>query len=247
MKISRYISIEDRRLSTLERRFRREIYKAILSQVKYYLKNGFLGDHLYGTLTELYRPVLDFYLKQQWDILNKDNLEKQNEFFIDSWGEWINDYLLRAIRERAFMIDGVTDGLIKKIFASAQRGEVVESITDMVMAQFEGSVGRRRARTIARTEVGEAVNVAKAHSSDIWEQQTGMKQGKLWIHRGAKVPRDWHVALDNGIPIPKEQPWIVTDPNTGVTDEMMYPHDHRASPENVINCGCMVIYTRLQN
>lgn len=62
----------------------------------------------------------------------------------------------------------------------------------------------------------------------------------MWIHRGAKHPRDWHVAMDNGKAIPKIQPFKVSKPSTGGTEDMARPHD--GSPENTINCGCEVIY-----
>ena len=50
--------------------------------------------------------------------------------------------------------------------------------------------------------------------------------------------------MDNGRQIPKKSKFIVTNPDTGKSEEMDYPHDPTASAENVINCGCQVMYVR---
>ena len=255
MKLRRLAAMEDRRISAYERKYTSIIHKAIKKQVENYIKNGFISNDIEEALNDLYSTVMPDYLKRQWDILEKNNVTK-SEFFVDSWKKWVTDYIIMNLRSRAANIDDTT----KKWIRDAERagaedipellvgdlsfGENRMAIAEHLRELTNGAFGFKRAKMIARTEMGEAVNIAKTKSSDDWSLNTGMKQGKLWIHRGAKDPRSWHMALDNGQAIPKEDYWTVTNPNTGESDRMRHPHDPGSSAGNVVNCGCTIIYTR---
>ena len=149
----------------------------------------------------------------------------------DTTKKWIRDAQAKEVERR--LAEGIAAGSEIEVLQSA-----IQHVTD-------GKIGRNRAKVIARTELGEAVNDAKKKASDDWSDETGARQGKLWVHRGAPDPRSWHLALDTGVPIPKEQMFIVANPDTGVTDYMDRPHDVGASAENVVNCGCTVIFVRM--
>lgn len=255
MRLRRLAAIEDRRITTYERRYAAMLSKAIKAQGEHYIKYGYISNNVEGVLVDLYRSVLPDFLQRQWSVLTKGELTKSEDFFINTWDAWVKSYISTNLNVRAASIDDTTKKWIRDavdagaqdiisdvvggISAGSQQGVIAERIRRVTSGRF----GKYRAKMIARTEMGEAVNIAKTKSSNDWSEQTGQRQGKLWIHRGAHSPRDWHVALDDGIAIPKEDYWTVTAP-TGESDRMMHPHDTRASAANVVNCGCTVIYTR---
>lgn len=246
MKLRRLIQIEDRRQAAYERRFAGKIFKALKQQAEDFIETGDIKPRMNVVFDELYDTVMRDYLSRQWEQLDR-NIEKRRRFFIDSWERWLVQFKMEQLTMKVVGIDETTrDMLRKEVLRGAEAGEEMIEIGKRIREVMGGKAGKARARMIARTEVGQAVNYAKTKSSDDWQAETGMQLGKLWIHRGAKDPRDWHMALDNGRPIPKDKPFVVSVPETGITDLMMYPHDPSASAENVINCGCQVIYIRME-
>lgn len=254
MNLRRLIQIESRRLDVLERRWAGRIRAALRKQGEHYLKHGYLSDEVFEVLSEMYKNVSTDYLKLQYSWLEQ-NIKKDERFFI-GWNLWTAEQIAGKLRKAADEIDNTTKkwirdaetrGVEEQLAQGITEGRTQSVIRDAVTHVTDGRIGRNRAKTIARTELGQAVNDAKAKSSEDWSKETGARQGKLWIHRGAPDPRSWHVALDTGVAIPKEQPFIVANPETGITDYMEHPHDIRASAENVVNCGCTVIYTRWEN
>jgi len=254
MNLRRLIQIENRRISILERRWAGRLRTALRKQGKNYLKDGELGDGIFEALSEMYKIVSSNYLKEQYSWLQKD-VQKMSRFFM-GWELWTAEQIASKLRVAADDIDNTTKKWIRdaeakeverRLAEGIAAGSEVEVLQSAIQHVTDGKIGRSRAKVIARTELGQAVNDAKQKASDDWSDETGARQGKLWVHRGSKDPRSWHLALDTGVPIPKEQPFIVANPDTGVTDYMDRPHDVGASAENVVNCGCTVIFTRWEN
>lgn len=247
MKLQRLIQIETRRQTAYERLFAREILKAFKKNAESWIKYQFVDNSVGVALERLYYKTMVDYLSRQWEQLEKNAAQKKERFFMSTWSFWIENYILTTLVNKVVGIDETTrEQLVAETIESNKIGETREEFSKRIQAVMGGAAGKKRARVIARTEAGNAINIAKAKSAEDWAAQTDIPIGKLWIHRGAKDPRDWHIALDTGIEIPKDEPFIVTDPNTGITDRMMYPHDPSASAGNVINCGCQVIYVRLK-
>lgn len=253
MKLKRLIQIDSRRISILERRWAGRVRTALKKQGQNYLKTGELGDEMFEALSEMYKSVSSTYLKEQYSWLERD-IKKMSRFFM-GWELWTAEQIASKLKVAADNINDTTkkwirDAETKLVEAQLAQGIVAgatrRTLSKAIEHVTDGKIGRNRAKVIARTELGQAVNDAKQKASDDWSNETGTRQGKLWVHRGSKDPRSWHLALDTGVPIPKEQPFIVANPDTGVTDYMDRPHDASASAENVVNCGCTVIYTRLE-
>ena len=247
MKRSNYRIIaarDDRKTLAFEKKYAKRIRQALLKQVDSYFDSGGLSNHMYEVISDLYREMLTYWMPLEWKRLTNDEVSMKGKtgFFLEMWARYINEYILTHIAAKVVGIDNTTRQMIKdKIADGTIRGFEFEIIRDTIMTAF---INSKRAMTIARTEVGQAVNEAKKKSSDDWEEETGQPLSKIWIHRGAKDPRDWHLAMDNGRQIPKKSKFIVTNPDTGKSEEMDYPHDPTASAENVINCGCQVMYVR---
>lgn len=246
MKLRRLIQIESNRQRAYENKFARSIRKALIAQAEHYLDHGYISNDMQVTINELYETIMPDYLSRQWEQLERNDLQKKERFFLDSWRRWIAEYTITSLATKVTNIDKTTqEEISRQTLAGATAGETTQEIQERIIKVFNGKATKARARMIARTEVGEAVNLAKTKSAQDWGLQTDEELGKLWVHRGAKDPRDWHMTLDTGVPIPINDTWTVTNPNTGETDLMQHPHDSTASAGNVINCGCQVIYTRL--
>ena len=247
MRFARYIQIETRRQATYERLFAREVLNAFKKNAESWINYQVVGSALGEALESLYRETMTDYLSRQWEQLDGNVVQKKKRFFMPEWSYWIENYILTTLVNKVVGIDETTrEQLVAETIESTRIGETREEFSKRIQLVMGGAAGKKRARVIARTEAGNAINIAKTKSAEDWAAQTDLPIGKLWIHRGAKDPRDWHIALDTGVAIPKDEPFIVTDPNTGITDRMMYPHDPSASAGNVINCGCQVVYVRLK-
>lgn len=242
LNLKRYILRSDRKLKAYEKRYTKIIAKALREQAEHAAKNNFeLIDNLTPIIERLYTKVgVDVYMSQ-YRLLN-DTIEKS--IFLNTFKVWLKSYLQAEIGERVRNINRTTLDKIKRVIEMGFESRLTFEMTIDELMRI-GAFSRERARMITRTEIGNINNEAKDRSSEDWRKETGNELYKIWIHRGAKKPRDWHVALDNGKAIPKEQPFIVSAP-TGTTDSMQRPHDRSASPENVINCGCEVLYISKQ-
>ena len=259
MNYRRLAQIEYRRAAAYERKYARQIRTAIREQAEHFINTGDISNALLPVIEQMYDEILRDFLTRQYEQLERDNvtvkrrkhqpiMTKRERFFNQAWNRWIQEYTITTLLTKVVAIDNTTREILRAVTAEGtSRGLEFDVISEAIRDRTSGRISMRRARTIARTEVGEAINAAKTKSSDDWAAETGMEQGKLWIHRGAADPRDWHQALDDGIPIRKEEHWTVTNPNTSETDYMQYPHDPEASAGNVINCSCQVIYTRWQD
>lgn len=241
MNFRRMAQIEDRIIASYEKRYAKAIRRALIEQSEHFLKHGDINNALYPVISELYDEVMTFFLQRQWKQLEGETVKAG--FFLSEWLIWIQVFKDANLAKEVADIGDTTRERLRHILERA----TAEGLEFEVIAQRiknGGIASVKRALMIARTETANAVNISKTKSADDWERDSGREIGKIWIHRGAKDPRDWHLSLDNGTMIRKEETWSVTDPNTGKTDHMKHPHDLNASAGNVINCGCQVLYKR---
>ena len=244
MNLRRVAHIESRLQSSFERRYAGRILAALKKQGESYLSNGYISNDMYRVIEQMYDDMIRFWMPRQYRQLERSTV-KAVDFFLPKWFQFMQELKITELVTRVEGIDETTEKTLRDIVTEgATKGWTRGMIADKIVKATSGKIGNIRSRTISRTELGQVINTAKSRSAEDWKEETGNKLGKLWIHRGAKDPRDWHMYLDNSIAIPENSRWQVTDPNTGITDNMMYPHDPSASAGNVINCGCQVIYVR---
>lgn len=62
------------------------------------------------------------------------------------------------------------------------------------------------------------------------------RQTKIWVSMRDSRVRDTHVDLDDGTPIPVDQPFTTSN-----GDQLYYPGDTSAPPSEWINCRCVLI------
>ena len=236
--IKRYIFRSDRLLKAYEKKYKKLLYQALQEQAKHAFEHNFeIIDTLTPVIEQLYNEVGLRMYEYQYRLL-EDTTEKS--IFLNTFEVWLKGYLSAIIGGRVRNINDTTRLSLKKIIEEGFVGRTQFELTAEKLQQIY-AFSAKRAMMITRTEIGNINNEAKDRSSEDWKRESGNELYKIWIHRGAKDPRDWHVAMDNGKAIPKEQAFIVSNPN-GETDNMSRPHDETASAGNTINCGCEVIY-----
>lgn len=115
--------------------------------------------------------------------------------------------------------------------------EYIENITeDIIDTTFrhlddEYFLSERRAVLIAQNEANTVMNGA-----DFFNAKKSGKTHKQWIAERDDKTREWHLLID-GTFIPIDEKFKVGG------EEMRFPHDPTASPENLVNCRCTCKYS----
>jgi hypothetical protein len=189
---------------------------------------------------KFYQKVFVDSAKKEFDRIRQDNQEKAyvpNDFFLNTWREWIKDWVLQNL---GTLISGVNDTTLKQIQEiladGIEKGLNPFQLERLLLKQIPNVA---RARAIARTESTRAYNEGKKKSADDWAKQTGTSLWKIWIHGGAKEPRFQHI-LAQDKPIRADQPFVFT--TKGVEVFMDKPGDIKGGAAQTVNCSCVVVY-----
>jgi hypothetical protein len=187
-----------------------------------------------------YQKVFVDSAKKEFDRIRQDNKEKAfvpSDFFLNTWREWIKDWVLQNLGN---LITGVNDNTLEQI--QKILGEGIEQGLNPFQLErllLQEIPNIARARAIARTESTRAYNEGKKRSADDWAKQTGTQLWKLWIHGGAREPRFQHIQAQDK-PIRADQPFVFT--NKGVEVFMDKPGDQKGGAAQTVNCSCVVVY-----
>jgi hypothetical protein len=189
---------------------------------------------------KFYQTVFVESAKQEFNRIRQDNREKAyvpDDFFLNTWREWIKDWVLQNLGN---LITGVNDNTLEQI--QKILGEGIEQglnpfqLEKLLLEQIPNIA---RARAIARTESTRAYNEGKKRSAEDWAKQTGTTLWKLWIHGGSREPRFQHIQAQDK-PIRADQPFVFT--TKGVEVFMDKPGDQKGGAAQTINCSCVVVY-----
>lgn len=194
------------------------------------------------------KAYIDFYTvvfvesaTKEFNRIRQDNREKAfvpDDFFLNTWKEWIKDWVLQNLSQLIFDVNTNTDNKIKQIIAEGlEAGLNPFQIERLLLEQIPDP---KRARAIARTESTRAFNEGKKKSAQDWANQTGTNLWKIWIHGGAKEPRLQHIQAQNK-PIPANGFFDFITPK-GEVVLMDKPGDINGGPSQTINCSCVVVY-----
>ncbi len=122
--------------------------------------------------------------------------------------------------------------LANQIAAGIEAGETASKVSDRVRKEF--NLAATRANTIARTEIGRAVEEGRAHG----RHQAGTPL-KSWLWSRKETGRPWHMDTEAQTlkePVANDEDFTVAQ--TGNT----CPHPRATNdPEDDINCGCTTI------
>ncbi|MVZ65032.1 hypothetical protein GQF61_04155 [Sphingobacterium sp. DK4209] len=246
LQLRRYARAEDRKLKAYEKKYAKAILRVLNHQLDEAIRNLesgaiFLDVTMNDVLSNLYKEVGVDLANSQYDALTSFKT-KANEFFLNTWLDFMTNYILSSMAGR---VTGINDTTRKKIQETIAIGFNLGLETEQIAQFLRERVGQfnvYRSIMIARTEIAEAANIAKDRSSEDWERETGENLYKVWIHRYAKEPRTFHEEQDNGKAIPKSDKFQVRNPKTGGIDEMSRPHDPAGGAIQNVQCSCCVVY-----
>lgn len=248
-QLKRFIFKLERKLVRAEKALSAKLYKEFQRQLKEIVRgDGEFQSNTLEILMDTYLEVGVDFAEKQFNALVSGNYSKANDFFLEYWKEWIENFVSLRLAEKVKNMDAWTSERYTDIKAQIKRVVAESGISvseDYVASELtkklgSGVLSKSRAKTIARTEVAGIANEAKAKSAESWKTETGIKQFKMWVHRASSDPRENHAYLD-GLIIPVEEKFQVVAEN-GLVDYMDFPHDPTASAANVVNCNCQVIY-----
>lgn len=190
---------------------------------------------------DFYQTVFVDSAKKEFNRIRQDNREKAfvpDDFFLNTWREWIKDWVLQNLSQLIFDVNTNTDNKIKQIIAEGvEAGLNPFQIERLLLEQIPDP---KRARAIARTESTRAFNEGKKKSAQDWANQTGTNLWKIWIHGGAKEPRFQHIQAQNK-PIPANSFFEFISPKVGIV-QMDKPGDINGGAAQTVNCSCVVVY-----
>jgi hypothetical protein len=166
------------------------------------------------------------------DVYVEHKKDDTEEAVLGTWESRVND----RIQSDAFKdkIVGVNDTTQKDVRATiadgVEQGKGHYEIGKDVDAKLEGS-WPGRGETISRTEAGSAMNRATledgmAAAPDLWKKWSATMVNTRAAHQDA----------DADDPVPQDEPFVVDG------EELDCPGDESGSPENIINCGCCVLF-----
>lgn len=148
-----------------------------------------------------------------------------------SWLVRVSDWVQRFARERARQIARESQRIVTKAIADAAAlGEGQEGGKKRILEKLSGSIGRSRARTIARTEIGAAQNMALSEAA----QASGIEYELTWCAAEDERTRPSHVAADGQTT--KEGDGFDVGGST-----LSRPGDPRGPAAEVINCRCTLL------
>ena len=238
INFKRLVARNNRLILAYEKKYAKQIGTALQKQLRNYIKTGILSDEITPVLTDMYMKVGERFYLNQYKLLSDVS---QKNLFIDAFKIWWTNYVGSILAEKVTRINDTTLGKLQTALGGLiPQSLEFEEMASSLMKDFDFSI--QRAMMISRTEVGNSMNEAKFKGKDDIKEELGEEIWKIWIHRGSKNPRDWHVRLDDGKAIHEDDVWRVEVPSSGMTEAMSRPHDPEASAENVINCGCEVMY-----
>lgn len=184
---------------------------------KNYLK---AGSYFFSLVADQLRNKKGMERKEDEDIVRRS--------FIRSFDQWLKIYAA----EQVVKINRTSKDLLKKIISKGVSDgkayyEISRDIREVV-----GDSNFRRAMTIARTEIHTATNKATFESVS----EFGVKiESKEWSSILDDRTRISHIEA-NGEVVPNDEFFMKTG------EPLMYPGDPSGSPENIINCRCVVLY-----
>jgi hypothetical protein len=190
---------------------------------------------------DFYQAVFVDAAKKEFNRIRQDNKEKvftPDDFFLNTWKEWIKDWVLANLGGLIVDVTETTTKKVQEILSQAiTDGLNPFQIEKLLLEQIPDL---KRARAIARTESTRAFNEGKKKSAQDWSNQTGTTLWKIWIHGGVREPRIQHIQAQN-------KPVVATGffqfTNKDLTIVLMdKPGDIAGGAEQTINCSCIVVY-----
>lgn len=142
--------------------------------------------------------------------------------------DWIRRNAARFVQG---VLDRTKSRIRKIVLAGDEEGVGTLEIARNIREAIGGSMGRRRAETIARTET----HTAASYGSQQAAEESGVDLVKEWAAAEDSRTRPDHMDADGQV-VAMDEPFIVGG------EALDFPGDPMGSPEQTINCRCTVLY-----
>lgn len=233
-----------------ERKYQRLVRRALLEQVRTVLEwndyDGYADRVDRAVSEEPIRTVLDKLYLDTGSYFARRQTERLTKGQDDVWEEEVRRFVRTKVGDRITWITEETGRLLKEMirasveYYSALIGSGTSTLTDAIQDDIRkeyGEIARWRAMRIAQTETMTAQNLGSRLAAEQW----GIDLTKSWMVSGVNTRDSHYQAQADNQQIPMDQPFIVS----GVACEQ--PGDPSLPAEEVINCGCYVVYEPVKN
>lgn len=147
-----------------------------------------------------------------------------------------SEFLTQNGMKKANAIAGTAAADVQRLMRAAIEAEEPEAVVIRRGLRARG-LTPYRADTIARTEIGLAAAYAMKRYIAERERDLGLKNmTKQWVPVSDDRTREAHTEMEGSAPIANSERFFVGG------EWMDGPKDPSASPENVINCRCQLVY-----
>lgn len=149
---------------------------------------------------------------------------------------FIEEYINNQVGSRIQIMESTTINAIREAIRKGVEEDLgPRAIAGRIRERVGGSMGRRRAITIARTET----HSAASYANHAVAKESGVQLKKRWVSTNDDRTRQHHREM-NGTEVGMDEDFIV--PYKGANYKMGYAGDPRGGPANVINCRCVIVY-----
>lgn len=194
-------------------------------------------------LKDLYQTVGDRFSQRTANVLKRIGINAQG-LSSTTWTQAVEEHFERHAKQKILTIRDTTQDQVRKLVNETVEEGIKEGlgtakIGDNIVKKLRGkewtTTAKFRAETIARTEVHQAVNIAKMKTTEPYANELE----KHWQSFTGRRPS--HADRDEQGWIPYDRPFIG---RSGSQNPMQMPGDPTGDPADTINCRCRVQYRR---
>jgi uncharacterized protein with gpF-like domain len=230
----------------LARRMQASINSFIREYAKEYRLDNRFNDYelfkkhrqnTYNFLTAGYKKVIPSVSKFVFDDVINTFENNKKQALINTFSRQAIEYIEEfGLIKSQTIANSSRRKVQQKIALGVIEGLSVDEIAENIIGVQ--AITGARALTIARTETLQALSFASHTTAENIEDEFNVKLMKEWISAGDERTRHDHSDA-NGQVRELNQPFDVGG------EQLDMPRDIRGSAENVINCRCVEIYTRI--
>lgn len=227
-----------RLLKRYERMFTPVIFKAIKKQIDQYMEKGNIedikSDPVFKALEELYLKVgVQWAGKTDRQIRSDLKLPRLSNFSQRFTSVLISQFGKDILNKSENITDTTKQSIRDLLVRSVKEQWTIDELARKIKSP---EIAINRAKVIARTETVRAANAASLANV----KDKGYIIQKQWLAIIDKRTRDDHKELDMKV-VDINESWKFKDKN-GITQELKFPGDPDAPPEQTINCRCTMVY-----
>lgn len=185
-----------------------------------------------ANLTAAYQRTIPVFAGMAMKQIKSRRIERKS--FDTLVAQWISR---EALRKATMIADTDRDDVLAAIYNGVTAGLGTEEIARNI--RKVSALTPFRAATVARTETHASATFGSIESVRQAEQELGVKMNKEWLATRDDRTRPEHLDAD-GQQVGLDEKFSVGG------EEMDRPGDTSASPENVVNCRCAIVFEEVE-